>query len=369
MASKLHVREGCFVIADVSGYTSFLTGTEFEHAQAIVEELTTLILDHVRPPMKMVKLEGDAVFYYIPGESLPEAERLLDQIETCYFDFISHLQDMKRLTTCQCRACSSMHTLDLKFFAHYGEYVVQKLAGTAEDIAGRDVILLHRLLKNSVTERTGLRGYALLTDAFVERIGRAPSIVPHKEIYDHFGEVQCDLIDLRAVEQMMREARRDYVKPDEADIIYERIVRATPEVLWSFNIDPERRLQWQSIESVKITRNALGRTGAGAETHCAHGSYNRISRILDWRPFHYFTIQCDHKPAWRGPSARITFEFTPIDTERTRISFRLQSLRRHWLIVRLTRALGRRSVQKELDAEYDRLDKILAEMSLGDDAA
>ncbi len=68
------IRTGFFIIADISGYTSFLHGTEFEHAQAIVEELTKLIIGHILPPFKILKLEGDAVFYYASGEMLPEAE-------------------------------------------------------------------------------------------------------------------------------------------------------------------------------------------------------------------------------------------------------------------------------------------------------
>jgi hypothetical protein len=151
------IRTGFFIIADISGYTSFLTDTELEHAQEIIEEIIRLLLDHIKPPLKIVQLEGDAVFYYVPEEMLPEPERLLEHIEACYCDFVSHIHYARRLTHCGCRACSSMHTLDLKFFVHYAEYMIQKVPGTSEGVAGRDIILLHRLLKNSVTEKTGLR--------------------------------------------------------------------------------------------------------------------------------------------------------------------------------------------------------------------
>ena len=32
------MREGYLIIADITGYTSFITGSEFNHAQAIIEE-------------------------------------------------------------------------------------------------------------------------------------------------------------------------------------------------------------------------------------------------------------------------------------------------------------------------------------------
>jgi hypothetical protein len=57
------IRTGFFIIADISGYTSFLTDTELGHAQEIIEEIIRLLLDHIQPPLKIVQLEGDAVFY------------------------------------------------------------------------------------------------------------------------------------------------------------------------------------------------------------------------------------------------------------------------------------------------------------------
>jgi hypothetical protein len=59
MANAPKIRSGFLVIADISGYTSFLHETEMEHAQEIIEEITTLLLDHIKPPFKLVKLEGD----------------------------------------------------------------------------------------------------------------------------------------------------------------------------------------------------------------------------------------------------------------------------------------------------------------------
>ena len=136
----------------------------------------------------------------MPGEMLPEAERLLEHMESCYCDFISHILKIKHLTNCPCRACSSIHSLDLKFFAHYGEYMVQKLPGTADDIVGPDVILLHRMLKNNVAEKYGLRGYALLTNTCLGHMGQLFDHTAHRN-YEHIGEVQCGVYDLRAYEQ------------------------------------------------------------------------------------------------------------------------------------------------------------------------
>ena len=358
------IRKGFFIIADISGYTSFLTGTELEHAQGILEELTKLILSHIMSPFKIVKLEGDAVFYYTEEESMPEAERLLEHIEVCYFDFVNHIQTIQRLTNCPCRACSAMQTLDLKFFAHYGEFMIQKVPGTADDIVGPDVILLHRLLKNSVTEKTGLRGYALLTNVCMEWIGKPSSITPHTEVYEHIGEVAGSVYNLRAAHQKMLKTHRVYVEPHEADYTFERIVHTSPEQLWSFVIDPQKRLQWQAIKGVKNTRNSEGRMGVDSEFHCDHGAFNRVTRMLDWRPFNYMTntsIQTFHKINWKGPAFLCMYEFIPLDNERTKLSFRSRSLRRDWFTMQLFRLFIKRMLDKENEADFNRLDKLLTE--------
>ena len=80
MTSGYRSQQGYLVLADISGYTAFLTGTEIEHAQGIIQELTTLIRERLTPPMRFVKLEGDAVFCYAPAAAL----RLLAWLQTSW---------------------------------------------------------------------------------------------------------------------------------------------------------------------------------------------------------------------------------------------------------------------------------------------
>jgi len=90
------VRQGYLLLADISGYTAFLTATELEHAQAIVHELTSLIRERLAPPMRFVKLEGDAVFCYTDAATFREGERFIELVESCYFAFSNRLADMTR---------------------------------------------------------------------------------------------------------------------------------------------------------------------------------------------------------------------------------------------------------------------------------
>ena len=49
---------------------------------------------------------------------------------------------------------------------HHGTYVVQRIVGN-EELAGPDVIVVHRLLKNHARDLVGDRPYALLSDASI----------------------------------------------------------------------------------------------------------------------------------------------------------------------------------------------------------
>jgi hypothetical protein len=77
-ATRAREREqGYLVIADISGYTSFLARTELEHAHGIVAELTELVIARLGESLRFVELEGDAVFAYAPGRGPAAAGRAI----------------------------------------------------------------------------------------------------------------------------------------------------------------------------------------------------------------------------------------------------------------------------------------------------
>ena len=91
-----------------------------------------------------------------------------------------------------------MQSLDVKFVVHHGEFIRQKMSGR-EELAGRDVILVHRLLKNEVGKTFGARAYALYSDACVQAMSidpRAQGLVEHAEAIEHIGETKCWVSDL-----------------------------------------------------------------------------------------------------------------------------------------------------------------------------
>ena len=167
------IEHGYLLLADISGYTSFLMQTELDHAQEILSDLLTTVLRRTQTLLTIHKIEGDAIFAYAPEAQIVRGETLLELVEAAYTDFRERLRNVRRHTTCTCRACQNIPMLDLKFIVHHGDYVIQDIGGTRE-MAGSDVNLVHRLLKNHVNEATGWRAYALFTRQSLEHMHLKP---------------------------------------------------------------------------------------------------------------------------------------------------------------------------------------------------
>src|SRR6188768_3760768 len=156
----------CLLIADISGYTGYLAGVELDHAQDILADLIGAVVSALRPTFRLAKLEGDAAFTYAISERL-DGSLLLDAIERCYFGFRRRRRDVRQATSCPCDACVRIPDLDLKFVVHHGQAILQKVAGRQE-LLGSDVIVVHRLLKNTVVEDLGMDAYALISQACID---------------------------------------------------------------------------------------------------------------------------------------------------------------------------------------------------------
>src|SRR5256886_7731692 len=117
---------GFLLIADITGYTMFLTRSELEHAQGILDALFKSIFAEIKAPIILSNLQGDAALTYLPDQNLPQRQFPLDAIERIYCSFSNTLGAMRLNTTCTCNACRNMNQLDLKFFLHHGAYATQE---------------------------------------------------------------------------------------------------------------------------------------------------------------------------------------------------------------------------------------------------
>ena len=286
-------QHGYLVIADISGFTSYLAKVELEHAHEILTDLLETIVREFKTLLTISKLEGDAVFAYVPQANTPGGERLLELIENTYIAFRRQREASRQNTTCTCNACRTIPTLDLKFFVHHGDYIVQEVSGIHE-LVGSDVNLIHRLMKNHVTENTGWNAYILCTQrAFQNMSVQVEGAHEQTESYDHLGEIQIHCIDLHARYKTIVEARRVFISPEEADFSLTHDFHVPQPVVWDWITDTEKRTLVSGSKNFFTAKSRPGgRNGPGAINHCAHGKDLKglsVETILDWRPFDYLT--------------------------------------------------------------------------------
>src|SRR6266851_5323812 len=126
------MQHGYLMLADISGYTSYLAGVELDHAHEILSDLLETIVGSLKSLLTIAKLEGDAVFGYVPEALVGRGETLFELVESTYAAFRDRQEAVRRRTTCDCNACRAIPALDLKFMTHYGSYTVQTISAIHE---------------------------------------------------------------------------------------------------------------------------------------------------------------------------------------------------------------------------------------------
>src|SRR5580658_9918377 len=116
------------IIADISGYTRYMTANAktLVHSQTIITELVKAIVEEIKLPLEVAKLEGDAVFLVGRKNQTeypwPEAKRKVgDNLLSFFRGFGRKLNELTRSITCGCTACTHIESLKLKIVIHSGE--------------------------------------------------------------------------------------------------------------------------------------------------------------------------------------------------------------------------------------------------------
>src|SRR6201997_1075274 len=158
------IRRAVLLIADIGGYTHYMhwNRKHLAHAQQTVAGLLEAVIDAGKG-LKLAKLEGDAAFFWEPEG------------------------DAKALV------CEQLDRLSLKFVVHQGEVAEQRIKRHVE-LVGVDVILVHRMLKNSVP----VVEYVLMTDSVAACLDESTRCLckPLVHHFDGIGETSTHYIDL-----------------------------------------------------------------------------------------------------------------------------------------------------------------------------
>ncbi len=182
------------VLADISGYTQFMVENQMSavHGQQCITYLIETLIREIDIPLRLQEIEGDALFLYAEDPGSEEGwNDVLEQIPAKLLRFFDAFYDGAVLameaTPCKCAICRNSRNLALKIVVHTGTAVFHQIGGFHK-VSGPDVILAHRLLKNSVPDKE----YLLMSETGYRDIGQkmeGPFLEGH-ESYDGFGQIK-----------------------------------------------------------------------------------------------------------------------------------------------------------------------------------
>ena len=220
------------ILADISGYTKFMLASQVAliHGQQVITALIEAILAEVAIPLEVKEVEGDAVFLYSvrprDDEAWQEVSAEVGRKLLRFFEaFSAVLVAESESTLCPCAVCKHMHELKLKIIVHSGEALFHTI-GDIADVSGVDVILAHRLLKNSVDADE----YILMTKPAYRDLRFPSELEVHKssEEYEGFGSID----DLRSLSRRsLREVAPELFfrrhRPDSGNDVGRRAARGS----------------------------------------------------------------------------------------------------------------------------------------------
>jgi hypothetical protein len=94
MAHEHRPQSGYLVLADISGFTAFVTATELEHGAEVTAVLLAGVMEALAPPMEIQELEGDAVFALRSDDAVETDRPLMEAFSRAFEAFSERQRDI-----------------------------------------------------------------------------------------------------------------------------------------------------------------------------------------------------------------------------------------------------------------------------------
>ncbi len=250
---------------DISGFTQFVTETEIEHSTHIIQELLEIIIADNHLNMEVIEIEGDAVFFFRFGKS-PSVKEIVEQSKSIFEKFHLHLLKYEHQRICQCRTCKTASNLTLKFIIHSGMVSSYHIMDRFK-LIGKDIIILHRLLKNKVPSDE----YLLLTEPFFGELTdeylheKKLSAIEETETFDE-ALIKYKYIQtknwLNKLEYQNDNSNKEI--PNLIQVInVSKEINAPADKVWNYIIDLSKRSNWiKQIRTINaISGEKINRVG------------------------------------------------------------------------------------------------------------
>jgi len=248
-------------IPDISGFTKFVKQTEIQHSGHIISELLEILIDSDELDMTVSEIEGDAILFYINDE-VPSIDKIIRQTRKMFINFHNHLRYYETRRVCNCGACCTAAQLELKIVAHSGDLGFINVKNKRKP-HGHEVILVHRLLKNSIAEKE----YLLMTDALIkneeELSLKKIDLKKGSTNYDGLGEINYKYLLLNTFKNDIKDPEpfKGYKKIANP-LKYEGHIKSDIKNVFEIISNLDIRLTWsEGIDKLKYKKNRVNRVG------------------------------------------------------------------------------------------------------------
>ena len=235
-------------IPDISGYTKFMSSLELEHASHIISTFLKTIVDHAENKFEVSEIEGDAVLLF-KKDSIMSRQEMVDQCIDIFKAFHFQRKSMQQVVLCHCGACQSIINLSLKFIVHAGIISEIKVNRFSKP-SGVDMIIAHRLLKNSIGEEE----YILVTDNFLNQ--STPQTDTNlselqwqsaEEEFPSLGKVAFQFALLKSLRSTIPDPPKYEIEyDDQQKVIFDLEISAHYKDVFMILIDISGRTRWMS---------------------------------------------------------------------------------------------------------------------------
>jgi hypothetical protein len=188
--------QSLLLIADIGGYTDYMLTHRMSlaHAEVNTGRLLEKVVD-AAPGFELIEIEGDAAFLHRQAGS-SDGQELVDLTLQAAADMHRAFHGERQYVAanlCPCKACAQAENLKLKFVAHVGEVAAQNIRRRRK-LVGIDVILTHRLLKNTVE----IPEYVLMSEELYSSRGAPLPTPAHESVQEleGIGTVTTHYVDV-----------------------------------------------------------------------------------------------------------------------------------------------------------------------------
>ncbi|MFD1160912.1 DUF2652 domain-containing protein [Hwangdonia seohaensis] len=187
-------------IPDISGFTQFMSEVDFEMSSKIIPSLLNKIIYSNEIGFKVSEIEGDAVLFYRTG-NLPSFKSLIEQCKLFYTDFYHQIDLLMAENSHKLESHIIPKILGLKIVLHYGLDIGKTQVGSNIKLIGEDIIIAHRLLKNSIESDE----YLMISEAVLDQYKNQDiqketfwnELKSGKDSYEHIGHINYKYIELK----------------------------------------------------------------------------------------------------------------------------------------------------------------------------